>query len=197
MRPCCHCLHTWVSECWMKFPRVCRFHPQLRVSLWIQCSSSQPAGLHGENHDVLKHKNTKEKQVNMETICRYWVQKHHSRKHNSVLRGKRKHFCVTGIPVSKLQHKRWKSNLPSCSELCRCSPRSQPNTRSFKMPRWRSFWGGGRDFMNVLRNVTSFPCFLHTDEDGTHLESHPLTQQKQILSPHSAKYLVWAPSFAR
>lgn len=57
----------------------------------------------------------------------------------------------------------WTVKLPSCPELCRCSPRSQPNTLSLRIPRWRSFWGGGRDFMNVLRNVISFPCFLHTD----------------------------------
>lgn len=57
-------------------------------------------------------------------------------------------------------------NLPSCPELCRCSPRSQPNTLSLRIPRWRSFCGGGRDFMNVLRNVISFPCFLHTGSDN-------------------------------
>lgn len=57
-------------------------------------------------------------------------------------------------------------NLPSWSELCRCSPRSQPNTLSLRIPRWRSFWGGGRDFINVLRNVISFPCFLHTGPDN-------------------------------
>lgn len=55
------------------------------------------------------------------------------------------------------------SNLPSCPELWRCSPRSQPNTLSLRIPRCRNFWGGGRDFINVLRKVTSFPCFLHTD----------------------------------
>lgn len=77
----------------------------------------------------------------------------------------------------KLKHRR--PNSPSCSELCRCSPRSQPNTRSFKMPRWRSFWGGGRDFMNVLRNVTSLPCFLHTDEDGTHSLGHSITRNER------------------
>lgn len=60
----------------------------------------------------------------------------------------------------------WTVNLPSCPELCRCSPRSQPNTLSLRIPRWRSFWGGGRDFMNVLRNVISFPCFLHTGSDN-------------------------------
>lgn len=58
-------------------------------------------------------------------------------------------------------------NLLSCPELCRCSPRSQPNTLSLRIPRWRSFWGGGRDFMNVRRNVISFPCFLHTGSDKT------------------------------
>lgn len=61
----------------------------------------------------------------------------------------------------------WTVDLPSCPELCRCSPRSHPNTLSLRIPRWRSFWGGGRDFMNVLRNVISFPCFLHTGSDNT------------------------------
>lgn len=80
-----------------------------------------------------------------------------------------KHFRVN---CQQVRITRWKiggkrsycrNNLPSCPELWRCSPRSQPNTLSLRMPRCRSFWGGGRDFIKVLRNVTSFPCFLHTD----------------------------------
>lgn len=83
-----------------------------------------------------------------------------------------KHFSVNcqqvritrwkiGKKIKKRSHCR--NNLPSCPELWRCSPRSQPNTRSLRIPRCRSFWGGGRDFIKVLRNVTSLPCFLHTD----------------------------------
>lgn len=52
--------------------------------------------------------------------------------------------------------------LPSKPELRRCSPRSQPNTLSFKIPRCFSFCFVGRDFMNVRRKVMSLPCFLDT-----------------------------------
>lgn len=54
--------------------------------------------------------------------------------------------------------------LPSKPELRRCSPRSQPNTLSFKIPRCFSFCFVGRDFMNVRKKVMSLPCFLDTEK---------------------------------
>ena len=56
--------------------------------------------------------------------------------------------------------------VPSCPELSRCSPRSQPNTRSLRMPRCFSFCLVGRDFMKVLRKPISLPCFLDTARGG-------------------------------
>lgn len=56
--------------------------------------------------------------------------------------------------------------VPSKPELRRCSPRSQPNTLSFKIPRCFSFCFVGRDFMNVRKNVMSLPCFLDTKKQG-------------------------------
>lgn len=54
--------------------------------------------------------------------------------------------------------------LPSKPEFRRCSPRSQPNTLSFKIPRCFSFCFVGRDFMNVRKKVMSLPCFLDTEK---------------------------------
>jgi len=56
--------------------------------------------------------------------------------------------------------------LPSWPELRRCSPRSQPNTLSFRIPRCFSFCFVGRDFMNVRRKVMSLPCFFDTAQQN-------------------------------
>lgn len=65
--------------------------------------------------------------------------------------------------------------LPSCPELRRCSPRSQPNTLSRRMPLCFSFCLVGLDFMKERKKVISFPCFLDTEEGDkkgrTHLKS--------------------------
>lgn len=52
--------------------------------------------------------------------------------------------------------------LPSCPEFSRCSPRSQPNTLSRRIPLCFSFCLVGLDFMKVRKKVISFPCFLDT-----------------------------------
>lgn len=52
---------------------------------------------------------------------------------------------------------------PSCPELRRCSPKSQPNTLSRRMPLCFSFCLVGLDFMNERKKVISFPCFLDTE----------------------------------
>lgn len=54
---------------------------------------------------------------------------------------------------------------PSWPELRRCSPRSQPNTLSLRIPLCFSFCLVGLDFMNVRRKVISFPCFLDTERN--------------------------------
>lgn len=50
----------------------------------------------------------------------------------------------------------------SCPELSKCSPRSQPKTRSFKMPDCLRRRRDGRERMNDRKNEISFPCFLKT-----------------------------------
>lgn len=130
---------TSVSGCLRRSQKVCKFHQQLRASLWIQHSSSQPGAL------------TETKTMTRQ--CYRFPQ-----------------LCSTGTEAAGMEIKRWKLNhtpnnwsiLPSYPELWRCSPRSQPNTLSLRIPRWRNFCGGGLDFIKDLRKVTSFPCFLHT-----------------------------------
>lgn len=56
--------------------------------------------------------------------------------------------------------------LPSSPELRRCSPRSQPKTRSFRMPLCFSFCLLGLDFMKARRKPISLPCFLETATRG-------------------------------
>lgn len=56
--------------------------------------------------------------------------------------------------------------VPSSPELRRCSPRSQPNTLSLRMPLCLSFCLVGRDFIKVRRNPISLPCFLETVRGG-------------------------------
>ena len=55
--------------------------------------------------------------------------------------------------------------LPACSwpELSKCSPRSQPNTRSFTIPLRLSVLRAGRDVKNVRRNEISLPRFRNTE----------------------------------
>lgn len=53
---------------------------------------------------------------------------------------------------------------PSCPEFRRCSPKSQPNTLSRRMPLCFSFCLVGLDFMKERKKVISFPCFLDTEE---------------------------------
>ena len=55
--------------------------------------------------------------------------------------------------------------LPSWPEFRRCSPRSQPNTRSFIMPVRFRVARVGRDVKNVRRNEISFPLFRSTGSD--------------------------------
>lgn len=61
---------------------------------------------------------------------------------------------------------------PSCPELRRCSPRSQPNTLSRRMPLCFSFCLVGLDFMKERKKVISFPCFLDTEEGGREGRMH-------------------------
>lgn len=56
--------------------------------------------------------------------------------------------------------------VPSSPELRRCSPRSQPNTLSLRMPLCLSFCLVGLDFIKVRRNPISLPCFLETVRGG-------------------------------
>lgn len=61
---------------------------------------------------------------------------------------------------------------PSCPELRRCSPRSQPNTLSRRMPLCFSFCLVGLDFMKERKKVISFPCFLDTEKEGRERRMH-------------------------
>lgn len=75
---------------------------------------------------------------------------------------------------------------PSCPELSRCSPRSQPNTLSRRMPLCFSFCLVGRDFMKERKKVISFPCFLDTEgrkQGRIHVRS--VTLQSVRLSFHT------------
>lgn len=68
---------------------------------------------------------------------------------------------VTQISQSVVSGK-WAFHSPSCPELRRCSPRSQPKTLSRRMPLCFSFCLVGLDFMKERKKVISFPCFLDT-----------------------------------
>lgn len=56
--------------------------------------------------------------------------------------------------------------VPSSPELRRCSPRSQPNTLSLRIPFCLSFCLVGLDFIKLRRNPISLPCFLETVRGG-------------------------------
>ena len=50
--------------------------------------------------------------------------------------------------------------------MSRCSERSQPKTRSFKIPDFLSFPLAGRERIKLLKKVINFPCFLKTGFAG-------------------------------
>ena len=54
--------------------------------------------------------------------------------------------------------------LPSCPVFRRCSPRSQPNTRSFMMPVLFRVVRVGLDVKNVRRNEINLPLFRSTGD---------------------------------
>ena len=58
-------------------------------------------------------------------------------------------------------------NKPSCWMLLKCSPRSQANTRCFKMPLDWSWLRAGRVLKKDMRRVISLPCFSRTTNKST------------------------------
>lgn len=50
----------------------------------------------------------------------------------------------------------------SCPEFRRCSPKSQPKTRSFKIPDCLSLLLDGLFRIKLLKKAINFPCFLRT-----------------------------------
>jgi len=76
------------------------------------------------------------------------------------------------IPRASMNDEQWVSTFgTSLPELRRCSPRSQPKTRSRKIPRFFSFPRAGRDKMKLLKNVMSLPCLRRTGLVGSLGES--------------------------
>ena len=66
------------------------------------------------------------------------------------------------LTKSSIQIIKQEKSLQECSELRRCSPRSQPNTRSRTIPvRW-SWVRAGRDVKNVRRKEINLPRFRKT-----------------------------------
>ena len=60
---------------------------------------------------------------------------------------------------------------PSCPVLRRCSPRSHPKTRSFRIPLFFNLPLVGLERMKLLKKVMSLPCFLSTGLVGSDGES--------------------------
>jgi hypothetical protein len=52
-------------------------------------------------------------------------------------------------------------NLLSRPEFNKCSERSHPNTRSFRIPDCFKRLLDGRDRIKARKKAISFPCFLH------------------------------------
>lgn len=63
-----------------------------------------------------------------------------------------------------------KLNILSRPVFKRCSPKSQPNTLSFKIPLCFNFLREGRERRNDRKNAINFPCLRKT------------TKQKQLLA---------------
>lgn len=98
-----------------------------------------------------------------------------------------RNYTFSNVPIHPFYSTQRKYSVPSRPELRRCSPRSQPNTRSFRIPLCFSFCLVGLDFMKVRRKPISLPCFLDTAKRGRQRanQAHFHTLHSVHCCPHT------------